>query len=83
MAGPQLPSNDSDRIFHCFVFFFFFNLPSLSHLLVVVVYWLSHVRLCKPMDCGPSGSSVHGISQAKKKKIEKPGWGKEHMGRDL
>ena len=51
MEGPQLPSNDSDRIFHCFVFFFFFffffffvNLPLLSHLLVVV-FWLSHVRL--------------------------------------
>ena len=76
MAGSQLPSNDSDRIFHCFVSFFLFNLPSLSHLLVVV-YWLSHVTLCKPMDCGPPGSSVHGISQAKKRKKEKPPvWGK-------
>ena len=31
---------------------------------VVVVQSLSHVWLfCKPMDCSPSGSSVHGISQ--------------------
>ena len=76
MAGSQLPSNDSDRIFHCFVSFFLFNLPSLSHLLVVV-YWLSHVTLCKPMDCDPPGSSAHGISQDKKNKIpiwEKSTW---------
>ena len=26
---------------------------------------ISHVRLCDPMDCGPPGSSVHGILQAK------------------
>ena len=26
---------------------------------------LSHVRLCKPMDCSPSGSSIHGILQAR------------------
>ena len=26
---------------------------------------LSHVRLCDPMDCSPSGSSVHGILQAR------------------
>ena len=26
---------------------------------------LSHVRLCNPMDCSPSGSSVHGILQAR------------------
>ena len=69
MAGSQLPSNDSDRIFHCFVSFFLFNLPSLSHLLVVV-YWLSHVTLCKPMDCDPPGSSAHGISQDKKIKSQ-------------
>ena len=25
----------------------------------------SHVRLCNPMDCSPSGSSVHGIFQAR------------------
>ena len=25
----------------------------------------SHVRLCDPMDCGPPGSSVHGILQAR------------------
>ena len=30
------------------------------------VYWsLSHAQLCKPMDCSPPGSSVHGISQAR------------------
>ena len=23
----------------------------------------SHVQLCEPMDCGPTGSSVHGILQ--------------------
>ena len=28
------------------------------------VQWLSHVRLCHPMDCSPPGSAVHGISQA-------------------
>ena len=33
---------------------------------VVVVWLLSHVQLfCDPMDCGPSGSSVHEISQAR------------------
>ena len=34
------------------------SLPSavLSH--------FSRVRLCNPMDCGPPGSSVHGILQA-------------------
>ena len=26
---------------------------------------LSHVQLCNPMDCSPSGSSVHGIFQAR------------------
>ena len=26
---------------------------------------LSHARLCNPMDCSPSGSSVHGILQAR------------------
>ena len=26
---------------------------------------LSHVRLCDPVDCSPSGSSVHGILQAR------------------
>ena len=25
----------------------------------------SHIQLCDPMDCDPSGSSVHGILQAK------------------
>ena len=30
-AGSQLPSKDSDRIFHCFVFFFL-NIPLVSHL---------------------------------------------------
>ena len=25
----------------------------------------SHVRLCSPMDCSPSGSSVRGILQAR------------------
>ena len=28
------------------------------------VWVLSHVQLCKPMDCSSSGSSVHGIFQA-------------------
>ena len=27
---------------------------------------LSHVQLCKPMDCSLPGSSVHGILQARK-----------------
>ena len=31
----------------------------------VCAQMLSHVRLCDPMDCSPSGSSVHGISQAR------------------
>ena len=31
----------------------------------VVVWSLSCVRLCKPMDCSPPGSSVHGIFQAR------------------
>ena len=26
---------------------------------------LSHVRLCDPVDCSPTGSSVQGISQAR------------------
>ena len=25
----------------------------------------SHVRLCGPMDCGPPGSPVHGVLQAR------------------
>ena len=32
---------------------------------VVVVYSLSRVRLCDPMDCSLPGSSVHGILQAR------------------
>ena len=32
---------------------------------VVVVYSLSHVQLCDPMDCSPPGSSVQGISQVR------------------
>ena len=31
----------------------------------VKCWWLSHVRLCDPMDCSPPGSSVHGILQAR------------------
>ena len=45
MAGPQLPSKHSDRISLLSVLFFFLNVPELSHLFVVVVYWLSHFRL--------------------------------------
>ena len=26
---------------------------------------LSRVRICSPMDCSPSGSSIHGIFQAR------------------
>ena len=34
--------------------------------LVIIVKLLSHARVfCDPMDCSPSGSSVHGISQAR------------------
>ena len=39
---------------------------SCSFALVVVVYSLNLVQLfCDPMDCSPSGFSVHGISQAR------------------
>ena len=31
----------------------------------VKVLGVSHVQLCHPMDCGPPGSSVHGIVQAR------------------
>ena len=35
-------------------------------LIVVVVQWLSRVRLfCDPLDCSIPSSSVHGISQAR------------------
>ena len=82
MAGSQLPSNDSDRIFHCFVSFFLFNLPSLSHLLVVV-YWLSHVRLsAKLWTVAHQAPLSMGFPRQKKKK-KNPGLEKEHMGRDL
>ena len=44
----------------------------IKHLLIhptyslnVVCHVLSYVRLCKPMDCSPPGSSVHGIFQAR------------------
>ena len=37
-----------------------------NELFVAVVQSLSHVRLCDPMDCSPPGSTVHGISQARK-----------------
>ena len=30
-----------------------------------VLTHLNHVGLCEPMDCGPPGSSVHGILQAR------------------
>ena len=84
MTGPQLPSKDSDRIFHYFVFsffLFFFNLPLLSHLLVVV-FWLSHVRLSAKLwtVAHPAPLSM-GFPRQKKKK--NPGLEKEHMGRDL
>ena len=79
MAGPQLPSNDS--VF--FFFFFFFNLPSLSHVLVVVVYWLSHVRLsAKLWTVAHQAPLSMGFPRQKKKK-KNPGLEKEHMGRDL
>ena len=40
--------------------------PRREPLLFFVVYLLSHVQLfCNSMDCGPSGSSVHGIFQAR------------------
>ena len=32
---------------------------------VVVVVTQSCLTLCDPMDCGPPGSSVHGILQAR------------------
>ena len=44
--------------------FFFFN-----HKWVLVVIALaaqSCLTLCDPMDCGPPGSSVHGIIQARR-----------------
>ena len=37
-----------------------------SHMLLCVCACvLSHVRLCDPRDCGPPGSSVHGVLQAR------------------
>ena len=33
---------------------------------IVVVLTQSRLALCDPMDCNPAGSSVHGISQARK-----------------
>ena len=33
--------------------------------MVVVIYSLSHVQLCNPMDSSPLDSSVHGISPAR------------------
>ena len=42
---------------------------SSSHLLCIIYYCVlvaeSCPTLCDPMDCGPSGSSVHGILQAR------------------
>lgn len=35
------------------------------------------------MDCGPPDSSIHGIPQPPPSPQKKPGFGKEHMGRDL
>ena len=32
---------------------------------VIDVKSLSHVQLCDPMDCSLSGSSIHGIFQAR------------------
>ena len=32
---------------------------------LVAVQSVSDVRLCDPMDCGPPGSSVHGVPQAR------------------
>ena len=37
----------------------------LSSLHACMLSHFSHVQLCDPMDCSPSGSSVHGISQAR------------------
>ena len=39
--------------------------------------------LCEPMNYGPPGSSIHGISQRPTPTKKKPGLGKEHIGRDL
>ena len=68
----------------CVLLFFFFNLPLLSHLLVVVVYWLSHVRLFANLwTVAHQAPLSMEFPRPKKKKKEKPGLGKEHMGRDL
>ena len=37
----------------------------LGHEMCCVLSCFSHVQLCSPMDCGPPGSSVHGILQAR------------------
>ena len=34
-----------------------------AHMCVLIRF--SHVRLCDPVDCNPSDSSVHGILQAR------------------
>ena len=33
--------------------------------MLLLLSHFSHVRLCKPMDCSPPGSSVHGILQSR------------------
>ena len=53
-----------------FLFLFFLKTPPLFHRVespvgAVCVCSLSRTWLCDPMDCGPPGFSVHGISQAK------------------
>ena len=41
--------------------------PSTDKVSYLCVYpqWLSRVQLCDPMNCSPTGSSVHGIFQAR------------------
>ena len=40
-------------------------ITAVSLVIRVCAAMLSHVQLCNPMDCGPSGFFVHGISQAR------------------
>ena len=56
-------SQDTSQVLILMIFFFF--LKKHRYKVCVCAQLLSHIWLCNPMDCGPPGSSVHGILQTR------------------
>ena len=59
LAPSGKPYSELNSVLSAFVYFFLYSLH------VCMLSSFSHVQLCNPMDYSPSGSSIHGIFQAR------------------